>query len=135
MAGNPFDPPDASSKNPFDPPKEAANPFDPPAAASKKNPINAAIGGALTYGHEHPFQSLLNVMQTPQRALQAVETGGDVGRAVMHPGDEPALAKAVRDRTGVQGFEDANLPGNGLGAKLGRFGIDTTMDEIGRAHV
>jgi hypothetical protein len=88
------------------------------------------LGGAIQYGHQHPFDAALNVLTAPQRGLQALETGADVGHSIMTPKEGPKLTKAVKRKIGLQGLEDGPLAGNDLGHKLMRGTLDTGLDIV-----
>jgi hypothetical protein len=83
------------------------------------------IGGAL--------HAAGGVLGAPQRALEELETGGNVGRGLTHPEDQEKLGKAVRDKIGLTGAETTGLlAGDDLGHKLARgavnFGLDVVND-------
>jgi hypothetical protein len=101
------------------------------AEAKTGKSLDKKIGGALVYGHQHPFDAFMDVMQAPQRGLQALETGQNVGHAIMSPGEEPRLSKAVKTKIGLQGLEDNGfLKGNDLGHKVLRGVADTGLDIV-----
>ena len=107
-------------------------PKDPLAGAKRTlKGAEKKVGGALAYGHQHPFESFMNVMGAPQRALQSFETGGnllDMGHAAMHPEMGQRLTQQVKKNIGLTGLEAGPLAGNDLGHKLARGTLDTGLD-------
>jgi hypothetical protein len=93
--------------------------------------IDNKLGTGIVYGHNHPFDSVMGVLGAPQRALQAVETGANPGKAFMDPKQGPKLTKAVKTKIGLQGQEDTGiLSGSDLGHKLARGVADTGLDIV-----
>ncbi len=96
-------------------------------------------GKTIAAAHQNPFDTFLGVLGTPQRALEALETGGDIGHAVTHPRDQRRLSRAVKEKIGLQGLEDNQLAGNDLLHKLARgtldFGLDVANDPLTFAPV
>lgn len=92
--------------------------------------IAKPVGNALQYGQQHPFDAAMNVLGAPQRGLQALETGGNVGHSIMTPSTGPALQKAVKSKIGLTGLEAGPLAGNDLGHKLMRGAADTALDVV-----
>jgi hypothetical protein len=90
--------------------------------------LEKTVGGAIVYGHQHPYEAFMGAIGTPQRALQAVETGADVGHAITHPSDAKRLSKAVKQKIGLQQYEDMQLAGSSLPRKLERGGLDFLAD-------
>ena len=70
------------------------------------------------------------VAGAPQRALQALETGGDIGHAFMHPEEESRLSAQVKKNVGVTGFENRYLGGNDPFHNFARGAIDTGLDIV-----
>lgn len=95
-----------------------------------KNNIARPVGGAIQYGHAHPVTALMNVLGAPQRGLQAAETGGDVGKAIMTPSEGSKLTKAFKTKIGLQGLEDGPLAGGDLGHKMARSALNTGLDVV-----
>lgn len=96
--------------------------------------VTTPVGNALAYGHKHPLESVMNVLGAPQRGLEALETGADIGHSIMTPSTQPALSKGVKTKIGLQGLEDNQLAGNDLGHKVARgaldFGVDLVNDPL-----
>lgn len=92
--------------------------------------VDRSLGGALKYGHDHPFEAFMGVLGAPQRGLQALETGADVGHAFMHPEDSAKLTAGVKGKIGLSGLESGALAGNDLGHKFARGVLDTGLDIV-----
>jgi hypothetical protein len=88
------------------------------------------VGNAIQYGTKHPFDAAMGVLGAPQRGLQALETGGNIGHSIMTPSTGPALQKAVKSKIGLTGLEAGPLAGNDLGHKLMRGTADTALDVV-----
>jgi hypothetical protein len=100
------------------------------AAAVAGQRLDQKIGGALQYGRAHPFEAVLGVLGTPQRALEAIETGNDLGHAITHFSDRDKLSRAVRDKIGLTDLEQGALAGSDIWHKLARAGLDFGVDAI-----
>lgn len=127
MAGlNPFDTVRGGAANPFDEARGrgaagVSNPFDAPRAgrpAAAKKPTSSAID---------KFEAIAGA---PQRALQALETGADIGHAFMHPEDAKKLSASVKDKSGLTNFENTTLAGNDPLHKFARGALDTGLDVL-----
>lgn len=70
------------------------------------------------------------VAGAPQRALQALETGSDIGHAFMHPEDATRLRSAVKDKVGLTGLESGALAGDDPFHKFARGVLDTGLDVV-----
>ena len=134
-----FTPPPLSDDKGFSPPPLADDKGPAPSggignvlqgAVALKNKGNQAIGGAFKYGHEHPFDAVMNVLGASQRGLQALETGANVRHAVMSPGDESDLRQAVKTKIGLQGLENNQLAGDDLPHKFARGALDFGLDFV-----
>lgn len=87
-------------------------------------------GQAIIAGHKDPVGAVMSGLQAPQRALEAVETGANPGKAFMDPKQGPTLTKAVKKKIGLAGLEQGPLAGNDLPHKLMRGVADTAFDTI-----
>jgi hypothetical protein len=91
------------------------------------------VGKALTYGHEHPFESFMNVVGAPDRALHAYQvssTPGDIPYAFMHPETAPILDRAVKHKIGLDKLESGALAGSDLLHKFARGTLNTLLDSF-----
>jgi hypothetical protein len=103
--------------------------------------LEKKVGGAIVYGHQHPYEAFGNIIRAPQRALQTLELNppsfnplhnfdvlGQVSQNVMNPKSGPRLSNQIKANTGVQAIEQGPLAGSGLPQKLGRAALDVGMD-------
>ena len=90
--------------------------------------LDKVVGGAIVAGHNNPYEAVMGVLGAPQRGLQALETGVDVGHAIMTPKTSTALTKAVKDKIGLSRLEAGPLAGIDLPHKVARGVLDTGLD-------
>ena len=102
---------------------------------SKNDPLAAIGTGRPPAVGKKPGPSAVDkfeaVAGAPQRALMALETGGDIGHAFMHPEDAAGLRTKVKTNIGLQGAEDTGvLSGSDPFHKFARGVADTALDVV-----
>jgi hypothetical protein len=92
--------------------------------------VDKSIGGYFKNGPKKWLEWGAGALQAPQRALEAVETGQDVGKAFMHPKEGQELFDAVKDKSGIRNLENTTLAGDDPLHKFARGVTDTALSIV-----